>query len=127
MNESNCIINWELYLELMEKKYGKNKIEKNYRDFKKPIKVNGNFHTNEIVFFTDGETVSLESYLKDRKKYFYNRKSNSFHYEYPTSKDNIVNDSELIICLVKSLYEYVEKKEVELNKYKEVLKEFLSI
>lgn len=123
------IIDWDLYLKLMEKKYGKTKIDKNYLEEKtleeKFLSKNKYlFEVNEIS--SNGDVITFSCYLNDRKNYFYDTKNKTLHNDYPLNDNNIIKDDVVFLWVVKSIYNYIEKKEKEINDYKIMLKSIVN-
>lgn len=128
--ENLSIIDWELHSKIMEKRFGKNEITKDYqfnKDYKQEY-LNKNkylFHLNEISFKDNNEIIVLESYLKDRKKYYYNKNLKTLHNDYPTNKENLINEEYIFFCVVEAFINFIENKEKELDNYKKIFNLFL--
>ena len=71
-------------------------------------------------------TVILESYLQDRKKYYVNTDNFTLHKDYPTTKENEVT----LLCehlwILKSLKNFIVAEESKVDTYKELLSNILS-
>lgn len=121
------IIDWDLHSKIMEKKYGKLEIKKEYRLNKQEyLKKNKYpFYINEISFKDGGDVIVLESYIKDRKKYFYNKNFKTLHEGYPTTTDNLIKDEFIFFCVTESFINFIGEKEKELNNYKKIFDLFL--
>jgi len=126
--ENKCIINWELHHKMLEKKYG-NKINTNY-DFNslenEYISMNKKLFSIQNISKLDDNTIMLESYLQDRKKYYVNTENFTLHNDIPTNSDNKITLMSEYLWVIKSISQYIIAEENKIVDHKSLLTNILS-
>ena len=127
--ENNSIINWDLHQKIVEKKYGikplksdydYNNLEKEYKSKNKRI-----FSIQNISLITDN-TIVLECYLHDRKKYYVNTEEFTIHSDIPTNLNNKVTLMCEYTWVIKSISDFILEEENRVGDYKKLLVNLLS-
>jgi hypothetical protein len=128
--EEKSILNWDLHQKLIEGRFGKRKITKVietniYSKYEKEYLENNKriFYVNSIDILSD-DTVVLECYYQDRKKYYLSDKFVLYN-DYPLNDRNIVNKKCEIFWVIKSFREYILNEENRLYKHKIILEDLI--
>jgi hypothetical protein len=129
--ENNSIINWGLHQKISEKKYGTRPIKTEF-EFNKFIDLENEcktknkktFSVQNIDFLNDG-TIIIESYLRDRKKYYINSEDFTIHNDIPTSNNNKITLMCEFISVVKSISDFIMQEENRVGEYKKLLSDIL--
>lgn len=126
--ENNSIINWDLHRKIVEKKYGIKPIKDRY-DFNG---LEDEYRTKNKRIFSiqniskiDDNTVVLECYLHDRKKYYVNTENHTIHNDIPTNPNNEVTLMCEYIWVVKSISDFITQEENRVGDYKNLLTDLL--
>ena len=126
--ENKCIINWDLHHKMLEKKYG-NKINDSY-DFNslenEYLSLNKKVFSVQNISKLDDNTIMLESYLQDRKKYYVNTENFTLHTDIPTNDNNILSIMCEYLWVIKSISKYIINEESKIGGYKSLLTNLLS-
>ena len=126
--ENKCIINWDLHHKMLEKKYG-NKINVSY-DFNslenEYLSLNKKVFSVQNISKLDDNTIMLESYLQDRKKYYVNTENFTLHTDIPTNDNNILSIMCEYLWVIKSISKYIINEESRIGGYKSLLTNLLS-
>ena len=74
----------------------------------------------------DDNTIMLESYLQDRKKYYVNTENFTLHTDIPTNDNNILSIMCEYLWVIKSISKYIINEESRIGGYKSLLTNLLS-
>lgn len=90
------------------------------------VDTNKKLFSIQNIEFKNFNTVILESYLQDRKKYYVNIDNFTIHTSYPTTNENEVT----LLCehlwVLKSVKNFIAEEVSKVDKYKELLTNILS-
>jgi len=127
--ENKSIINWDLHQKIAEKKYGIKPIKKNYdfNSLEKEYKTkNKRVFSIQNITQIDDDTVVLECYLHDRKKYYVNTENYTLHNNTPTNSNNEVTLMCEYIWVIKSISDFISQEENRVGGYKKLLSDLLT-
>ena len=74
----------------------------------------------------DDNTIMLESYLQDRKKYYVNTENFTLHNDIPTNSDNKITLMSEYLWVIKSISQYIIAEENKIVDHKSLLTNILS-